>query len=120
MIAGRKSLAFTGEVWYAKQSQSITRGVRCVERGEISLHQLKVFNFVKSQDGWTTAKDIAAGAGVAERTARHHARVLVHLGVFDRAEVFPAHRYRLSDKVNKRNKSYMLRIEEARQAFGLP
>lgn len=90
-----------------------------MEKNEISLHQLRIFEFVKEHSGWLTARDIAKGSGVAERTARHHATQLVQLGIFDSAEVFPAHRYRLSDKADKRNKSYILRLERARDVFGL-
>ena len=90
-----------------------------MEKGEVSLHQLKVYLFARDKGSWVTAREIAEGAGVADRTARHHALTLVKLGVFDQAEVFPAHRYRYSEKANKRNKAYMLRLEGAREAFGV-
>lgn len=89
-----------------------------MEKGEISIHQIKVVEFVRENGGWVTSKEIAAGAGVAERTARHHALALVNLGIFDQAEVFPAHRYRISEKAEKRNKAYWLRLESARSVFG--
>ncbi len=91
-----------------------------MERNEISLHQVDVFNFVRDQDHWVTAHEIAAGAKVAERTARLHALNLVRLGVFDQAEVWPGHRYRLSPQATKRNKAYMLRLEKAVEVFGQP
>jgi len=89
-----------------------------MERNEISIHQINVLDFVTDRGDWVTAAEIAKGAGVAARTARHHALNLVRLGIFDQAEVFPAHRYRLSGHADKRNKGYMLRLQEARKVFG--
>jgi DNA-binding IclR family transcriptional regulator len=89
-----------------------------METNEVSLHQLKVYEFVRESDKWLTVKEIAAGAGVARRTAQQHAQRLVALGLFDLAEVFPAHRYRLSDVAEQRNKGYVLRLARARDVFG--
>lgn len=89
-----------------------------MEKNEVSIHLLKVFEFVKKSSGWVTSADIAKGSGVAPRTARSHALLLVQMGIFDQAEVFPAHRYRFSDKAEKRNKSYMIRIQNAKEVFG--
>jgi len=91
-----------------------------METNEVSLHQIKVYLAVKaSGNDWITAKDIAERASVAPRTARAHALKLVNLGIFDKAEVFPAHRYRLAEMADKRNKGYALRIEQAMQVFGV-
>lgn len=89
-----------------------------MESNEVSLHQVKVFEFVRAHGSWLTAHEIAKGARTAERTARHHALLLVKLGIFDQAEVFPAHRYRFSAKAEKRNKAYVLRLEAAKSVFG--
>jgi hypothetical protein len=89
-----------------------------METSEVSLHLFKVFDAVKSHAGWLTAKQIADHSGVAGRTARAHASRLVSLGIFDVAEVFPAHRYRLSALAEKRNKAMFLRLEGARAVFG--
>lgn len=68
-----------------------------------------------------TANDIAAAtSGIAARTVRAHLVRLVNLGLVDQAEVFPAHRYRLSDKAEKRNKAYLLRLLGAFDVFGMP
>lgn len=90
-----------------------------METNEISLHQCKVFLAVKNAPMWITANDIAKIANVAPRTSRAHALKLVNLGIFDQAEVFPAHRYRLSEKASKRNKAYLQRIENALGIFSL-
>lgn len=89
-----------------------------MESNEISLHQLKVFEFVRDSGRWVTSAEIQDGAGVAARTARLHALNLVKLGLFDQAEVFPGRRYRLSEFAEQRNKGYMLRLAQAREVFG--
>jgi DNA-binding IclR family transcriptional regulator len=89
-----------------------------MEMNEISLHLLKVFEAARSHAGWLTAKEIADRSGVAARTARAHASRLVSLGIFDIAEVFPAHRYRFSALAEKRNKAMFQRLENARVVFG--
>jgi hypothetical protein len=89
-----------------------------MESNEISLHQLKVFEFVRDSRRWVTVDEIKVGAGVARRTAHQHAVNLVRLGLFDQAEVFPCHRYRLSEFADQRNKGYMLRLAQARDVFG--
>ena len=90
-----------------------------MERAEISQHQLRVFQFVRDRQCWVTSEAIAHGAQVAPRTARAHAHQLVTLGIFDQAEVFPAHRYRLSPHADKRNKAYLLRLQQAEEIFQL-
>jgi hypothetical protein len=88
-----------------------------MEHNEVSIHRVRVFRFVRSTGRWVTAKEIAAASAVAERTARHHAFELVKLGLFDQAEVFPGHRYRLSAQAEKRNKAYLLRMSAAEEVF---
>ena len=90
-----------------------------MERAEISIHQLRIFQFVRDAQRWVTSEEIAHGAQVAPRTARAHARHLVSLGIFDQAEVFPGHRYRLSSQAEKRNKGYILRLEQAAEVFNI-
>jgi hypothetical protein len=90
-----------------------------MEGNEISLHQVKIYRFLKQAQGWVTAHDIAKGAQVAERTARSHALRLVKLMILDQAEVFPGHRYRLSPMAMKRNQGYIKRLEQAQDIFGL-
>lgn len=90
-----------------------------MERNEISAHELRVYLVVAGAAGWMTNAEIAAAAKVAPRTARLHTLRLVKLGVFDQAEVFPAHRFRISAKAAKRNIGYVQRLEKAREAFGV-
>lgn len=88
-----------------------------MEHNEISLHQLKVFQCVKNAKGWITNNEIAAATNVSPRTARQHTLRLVSLGIFDQAEVFPAHRYRFSEKAKQRNTAYLLRLQKAQEVF---
>jgi hypothetical protein len=100
--------------WHSQQAQVIP-----VETSEISLHRLRVFLFLEKAGGWQTNKDVTKGASVAARTARAHTKALVDLGILDQADVFPAHRYRVSEQAKTRNKAYMIRLREAAKVFGL-
>lgn len=90
-----------------------------MEKGEISEHQVRIYQFVRRAEGWLDNRAIAAGAGVAKRTASQHTKALTDLGLFDQAEVFPGHRYRFSAFAEKRNKAYLQRLEMAASVFGL-
>ena len=88
-----------------------------METNEISIHEIKVFNVV-SRSGWIDNKTIAKEAGISGRTARAHTLKLSKLGIFDCAEVFPGHRYRVATKAEKRNAGYLQRIARAKEVFG--
>lgn len=90
-----------------------------VERNEISEHQVKVFRVVSESDHWLSAKEVSCMSGVAPRTARMHCLSLVVLGIFDQAEVFPGHRYRISKFASQRNKTYVHRIKVAAEVLGI-
>jgi hypothetical protein len=89
-----------------------------METNEVSLHQFKVYDVVRRNGKWVTAKEITDSLDdVAYRTVRAHTRKLVQLGILDVAEVFPAHRYRMSEFAERRNKAYLQRLERAREVF---
>jgi hypothetical protein len=90
-----------------------------MEKGEISTHEVKVVDFVKGAKRWVTGKEIVEGTGVKYRTVNNHCNRLIGMGIFDLAEVFPHHRYRYSEKADKRNKAYVLRLANAREALNL-
>jgi hypothetical protein len=92
-----------------------------MERNEVSMHELKVYAALKKRHSkWATHADIYQDvADVSPRTIRAHVLKFVRLGLVDQAEVFPAHRYRLSDKAEKRNKGYVTRLETAAEVFGI-
>lgn len=90
------------------------------ERNEISAQEVAFF-LAASQRGehqWSTAKELADASGIAPRTGRAYALKFVRLGLFDQAEVWPAHRYRWSELASKRNKAYLQRLEHAAYVFG--
>lgn len=89
------------------------------ETGEISIHETKVFAALKQNVRWLTNHEIAQLAGVAERTARAHSRKLVDLGIVDRAQVFPGHRFMLSPAAEERNKQYLTQLEFASGVLGV-
>jgi hypothetical protein len=90
-----------------------------MEKSEVSRHQLSVYLFVNGTKGWVTNYDTARGANVAFRTARLHSKMLVDLGIFDHAEVFPGHRFKLAVQAEKRNKPFWLPLQVATEVFGL-
>ncbi len=90
-----------------------------MEANEISLHEVKLYRAIQKRGAiWATSKELANDSGIAERTARAHLLKLARLNVVDIAEVFPGHRYRISDKADKRNAGYITRLERASEAFG--
>jgi predicted transcriptional regulator len=89
-----------------------------MESSEVSVHQFRVFQSVKSAGSWLTVKEIAEKANVARRTAAQHAFRFVNAGIFEQAEVFPAHRYKFSSLASKRDKAFMARMERAAVIFG--
>lgn len=90
-----------------------------MEKSEISEHEVLVFQ-VLQKHGWMTNAQIAKvlKERVASRTVRAITLKFVKLGILDMAEVFPAHRYKLSPKAEKRNKGYWLRLQKVLEVFG--
>lgn len=88
-----------------------------METNEISEHLFRVYVFVRDAGRWVSSHEIAEHATVAKRTARGHALRLVKAGIFDQAEVFPGHRYRLAVKAIKRNLGFVQRLEQAGEVF---
>jgi len=91
-----------------------------METSEISLHEAKLYQALEKRGAaWSTAKELAKDAGIAERTARAHLLKLAKLNLMDVVEVFPAHRYRLAEKAEKRNAGYLARLIYAVEVFGI-
>lgn len=91
-----------------------------MEKNEVSIHEARIFSvFLANPKEWLTSKEIAGKADVAQRTARAHCLKLVRLSILDQAEVFPAHRYQLAEKADKRNRGYFDRMKQAMEIFGL-
>lgn len=87
------------------------------ETAEISEHQLKVFDFVKKSGRWLTTAQIAEGSGVCKRTVRHHTLRFVAIGIFEKADVSPGHRYRVTAESEATNPALVGRLEAARAIF---
>lgn len=90
-----------------------------MEKSEISIHEIKVCDALKKSGNWMTNKEIAKQAEISDRTVRAHTLKLVKLGLLDQAEVFPAHRYRWSEKAEKRNAGYWVRLKMAANVFNM-
>ena len=92
-----------------------------MEKGEISIHEAKVYQALRARaDAWVSNGDLAAAVpGVSARTVRYHTKRFVELGLLDVAEVFPSHRYRWSEFAEKRNAGYLKRLSHAAEVFGL-
>jgi DNA-binding IclR family transcriptional regulator len=89
-----------------------------MEKAEISEHQWKIFDCLTQANTWMSNKDIAQKTGVSLRRTGFHTNNLVQLGILDQAEVYPGHRFRVSDKASKRNTAYVLRLKQAGEIFG--
>jgi DNA-binding IclR family transcriptional regulator len=64
-----------------------------------SLHEAKVWLALRGRHGhWVTNDEIAKESGVKVRTVRQYTLQLVKQGVLERAETFPAYRFRLASK----------------------
>lgn len=90
-----------------------------MEKNEISLHEIKVYRSLKEAGKWMTNKDIHAATKIPLRTVCFKTKKFVDLNICDLAEVFPGHRYRLSEMAEKRNSSYIKRLETAAEVFGV-
>lgn len=91
-----------------------------METSEISVHQIAVYDFVKSAGRWVSMKDIISGTGVKRETVGNHCRRFVKLGIFDQAEVWPGHRFRFAELAEKRNPAIIARVFAARNALNMP
>lgn len=89
------------------------------ERSEVSAHEVRAFLAIRNHPGWMTHEDLALAAKISKRTARAYSKKWLKLGMIDLAEVFPAHRIRWAQQANRRNASYLQRLEEATKVFAL-
>lgn len=90
-----------------------------MEKSEVSSHEVRVYRALLT-GGWKSNRQIAEASGVTLRTVRAHTLKLVRLGIVDQAEVFPGHRYRMSEHAANRNRTYTDRINRAAEVLGIP
>lgn len=83
----------------------------------VSEHEIRVYEAVRLNGGWLTAREIAAKADVADRTARAHAGNLAKSGVFDLAKVFGGFRYRIKTQLSPEAGQYASQIEAAKRVM---
>jgi hypothetical protein len=103
-------------------SEMAFKGWLFMENNEISIHEIHVFRALSGRLGeWLSNRDLAAmmPPTVKPRTVRAKTMKFVVLGLADQAEVFPAHRYRWSERARQRNIAYLQRLERAAEVFGL-
>lgn len=86
---------------------------------QISQHEIRVYDAIKSHGGWVTAQEVAAAADVSGRTARGHAAAMATHGVLDVAKTFGGYRYRLRVDVSAPGQAYLSRLESAKRVFGM-
>jgi DNA-binding IclR family transcriptional regulator len=91
-----------------------------MERSEVSRHEVDVYRVLAAAgSSWLTSRQVAEQANVSARTARAHALKLVRLGIVEQAEVFPGHRYRVSEFASVRNRGYLDRLHQAATVLGI-
>ena len=88
-----------------------------VETVQISPHQVRVYKVAAEKGGWLSILELASAAKVVRRTAALHAGNFVEIGIFERKQVFPGHRFRLVERPNKRAQAFIKRLEEAETVF---
>jgi len=88
-----------------------------MERNEISRHEVSVYQVLLSAQRWMSNKEIGSHLKLSPRTIRSHTLRFVRMGLVDQMEVFPGHRYRWSEKAEKRNLSYLQRLKQAMEVF---
>jgi predicted transcriptional regulator of viral defense system len=89
------------------------------EKSTVSLHEVKVWRALRGKPGqWLTNEEIAKDSEVKVRTARQYTARFVKRGLLERAETFPAYRFRWVNKVAEPS-AYQQRIEAAIEVFGL-
>jgi DNA-binding IclR family transcriptional regulator len=84
---------------------------------QISEHETRVCSTLRTKGTWLTSAEIAALAGVAGRTARHHARALVVLGVAEQTKMHGGFRYRWRQDATVRAPEYLARLGVASEAM---
>jgi predicted DNA-binding transcriptional regulator len=90
---------------------------RNIPANQISQHEIRVYEAVKDDGGWLTAREIGVKADVAARTSRAHAATLSSLGVFDVAKVFGGYRYRIKTELEPMASEYVGQIEAAKRVL---
>jgi phage anti-repressor protein len=84
---------------------------RIKEHAEVSWHLAQVWMLLRDTKEVLTNHEIAQRTGVSERTAKHHTRYLMQLGLLEMHEVFPRHLYHIAEQADKRNPGAYHRLQ---------
>ena len=86
----------------------------------ISPHEVRLVLALRQEPKrWQTNGELAAAAGVSDRTARLHTFRLTEIGVLEVERVFPGNRYRLVRRPAGQARGYLERVQKAREVFGV-
>jgi predicted transcriptional regulator of viral defense system len=111
-------VGFRGLPGLAKPGK-LRHDVAMSNNGKVSLHEAKVFLALRGKpDQWLTNDEIAKDSEVSTRTARQYTARFVKHGLLERAETFPAYKFRWATEGTEPN-PYRQRIEVAIEVFGL-
>ena len=88
-----------------------------MDRKTVSIHEVRIFQSLKSKSTWLTSEEVSEQAKVAPRTARMHLLRFSKAGLCERAEVFPGFRYKLASDARKRSPELFGRLVEASEQF---
>jgi hypothetical protein len=93
---------------------------RVMRNGRISPHEVRLLLALRREPvRWHTNRALADSAEVSERTARAHTARLAKIGVVEVERVFPGNRCRLVTQPAEEAKDYLVRVDKAREVFGL-
>ena len=82
------------------------------ELEQVSLHIIRVFRALESQE-WLTAREVSEAAKIASRTARSHLARMARIGVAKEERVFGGYRYRLASGMTPEATAFVERIKSA-------
>lgn len=80
-----------------------------------SLHEVRVYEALRSNGGWMTARAVAAAGDVVDRTSRAHCAALAEDGVVEVAKVFGGYRYRIRSEPDDHGRERVRQLEEAKR-----
>lgn len=88
---------------------------------KISRHEVEVFHLLRlDREKWYSVQDLAAALkekNIADRTVRLHVSRFAQAGLLEIAEIFPAKRYRLSEKGG--DAGFRSKLEQTAAILGL-
>lgn len=87
------------------------------EDEHISEHKVRLYETLRIDGGWRTAKDLAAMADMADRTARAHCEAFARKGVLEVAKLFGGYRYRIVSSPKGDAAAYAAELHAAKRVM---